>query len=139
MAWDIQFEDLIFFLCSQTHVDNWFKRIRETNQTFFGGIKPEGSAVRVAILDTGINEQYPELQTNQIKDKWSFNHSLNKGYEDLDGHGSHAAAVLLRVAPNCALYIARIFKDTRDVNAQNFAYINEVRKEVVYLELFPGS
>ena len=127
----ISFEDLISFVCSQTPVDNWFKRIRETNQTFFGGIKPEGSAVRVAILDTGINEKYPELQVNQIKDKWSFNPSLIEGHEDLDGHGSHAAAVLLRVAPNCTIYIARVFKDTRDVNAQNFAYINKVRKEIV--------
>ena len=131
-AKDILSKDLIFNLCSQTHVDNWFKRIRETNNTIFGGIKPENRAVKVAILDTGINEQYPELQTNQIKDKWSFHPSLKRGHEDLDGHGSHAAAVLLRVAPQCELYIARVFKDTRDVNAESFAHINEVREEIMY-------
>ena len=118
-------------MCSETPVDEWFKRIRETNQSFFEGIKPEGSAVRVAILDTGINEQYPELQTNQIKDKWNFYPSFKEEYEDLDGHGSHVSAVLLRVAPQCELYIARVFKDTRDVNAENFAHINKVREGIV--------
>ena len=39
---------------------------------------------------------------------------LTKGDQDLDRHGTHAAALLLQTAPNANIYIARVFKDRKE-------------------------
>lgn len=35
---------------------------------------------------------------------------LEKGDRDLDGHGTHCASLILQVAQNVSLYVARVFK-----------------------------
>jgi subtilisin family serine protease len=76
--------------------------------------------IKIAILDTGI--QLPAeanvVYEEQIKchKSWLRGEPGNtgdesgKGDRDLDGHGTHCASLLLKVCPNAAIYVARVFR-----------------------------
>ncbi|KAK3176017.1 hypothetical protein OEA41_007339 [Lepraria neglecta] len=78
--------------------------------------------IRIAILDTGIS--LPQVASWSYEDRllgfksWLTSApedgDLTKGDQDLDGHGTHAAALLLQTAPNTDIYIARVFKDRKE-------------------------
>lgn len=68
--------------------------------------------VRVAIIDTGINESHPLLkefrENGQIRCKsWIPDHPADK---DEDGHGTHVAHSFLKVAPKAEIYVAKVFR-----------------------------
>ncbi|KAK4101058.1 subtilisin-like protein [Parathielavia hyrcaniae] len=43
------------------------------------------------------------------------------GNRDVDGHGTHCASLLLKVAPHAALYVARVFQDRAQMGGENEA------------------
>jgi hypothetical protein len=51
-----------------------------------------------------------------------------KGDEDANGHGTHAASLLLRLAPNAILYVARVIDDDGEIS--NFKAVAQVRLAV---------
>lgn len=66
--------------------------------------------MRVAILDTGIDASHPVFSgcvfdENKCHD-WT---NSNDPTMDIVGHGTHSAALVLKVAPNASLYIAKVF------------------------------
>lgn len=68
--------------------------------------------VKVAIIDTGIDASHPLLkifeENGQIRCKsWIDGEPANT---DDNGHGTHVAHSLLKVAPRAELYIAKVFK-----------------------------
>ena len=78
--------------------------------------------IRVAILDTGIDSthqmfhealQGPE-ESRPIVAWKGFPSSLDP-LRDMNGHGTHATSVLHKVAPDAALYIARVANDKGQV------------------------
>lgn len=82
--------------------------------------------IRVAILDTGISlsDGFYDSYRDRIK---SFKSWLNPNgivededvdrENDSDGHGTHAAALLLKIAPHADIYIARVFRDRRETKS----------------------
>jgi hypothetical protein len=42
--------------------------------------------------------------------KGKVGNELDRGDRDLDGHGTHCASMLLKVANNAAIYVARVFQ-----------------------------
>jgi subtilisin len=78
--------------------------------------------VKVAILDTGIYWQHPEFEERRgsvsKKRCIAFPDTLDP-CNDKHGHGTHAASVLLRTAPNVLLYIARVADDTGSIIKDN--------------------
>ena len=87
--------------------------------------------MRIAILDTGLNRYHPEVSEllDKVKDdrriqeckSWlpnSAGDGLLPGDEDDDGHGTHCAMVAHKVAPNADIYIARIFKNRKNVSGK---------------------
>lgn len=73
-----------------------------------------GQAVKVAIIDTGIDTNHPDLQAN-IKDGINTI-SATKGYQDDNGHGTHVAGIIgavnntvgvIGVAPKVSLYVIK--------------------------------
>lgn len=56
-----------------------------------------------------MNEDFIRINKDRIKYQ-SFLPD-ETGIEDVIGHGTHTAALLLRVAPDCIIYVARITKE----------------------------
>lgn len=77
----------------------------------------KGSGVNVAVLDTGIDKDHPDLTY-----VWGYDFSGDNDPdpEDYDGHGTHVAGIIaaldndigiIGVAPEVNLYILKIFTD----------------------------
>lgn len=66
--------------------------------------------VKIAILDTGIDLLHPQIKEyrDHIKECKSFFED-SKGDTDSCGHGTHIAGLLLDVASNAELYVAKVF------------------------------
>lgn len=77
-----------------------------------------GQGIKVAVLDTGIDEQHPDLAA-AIDDARDFTHS-RFGPIDRHGHGSHVAGTIaarrneqgvVGVAPDCRLLVGKVLSD----------------------------
>ena len=77
--------------------------------------------MRIAILDTGVDARHPEIRA-ALKEKRIVRYfpdsanaisdpELLDPLADRHGHGTHGTSVLLRAAPNAAIYIARVADD----------------------------
>ena len=75
------------------------------------GRLPSEERLKVAILDSGINYAHPDFSAEdrgRIKDRFSF---IDDDPDiDLSGHGTHIAAIVLRLTKNVDLYIGQITK-----------------------------
>lgn len=74
----------------------------------------KGSRIKVAILDTGLDVGHPDIKAREerIKDIRSWVNGLNGERDpkagDSSGHGTHVTSLLLDVAPDSDIYVARI-------------------------------
>jgi hypothetical protein len=104
--------------------DGWFRRLRRVVFPMLPTNPRTEDRVKIAILDSGIDlsEDYIFLNPDRIKFR-SFLRG-DEGIEDLIGHGTHTAAVLLKVAPNADIFIARV---TASGNLEDTACIERVR------------
>lgn len=101
---------------SAKYADKWFKLLEARVHPLI--MAEEGQPrIKVAILDTGIQlpEEAEEVYEEQILCCKSWlkaekGSDLLKGDRDLDGHGTHCASLLLKVAPNVDIYVARVFQ-----------------------------
>lgn len=83
------------------------------------GLKPDGTPVKVAILDTGVDDAHSEL-VDQIQISRDFTGS-RWGYADRNGHGTWCAGAVgarwrnnfggAGIAPECRLIIAKVLGD----------------------------
>jgi len=80
--------------------------------------KTTGQGIKVAILDTGIDRDHPDLLPN-LKAYADFTRSPY-GPEDKQGHGTHVAGIIaaadngegvIGIAPNAELYAAKVLGD----------------------------
>jgi subtilisin family serine protease len=88
--------------------------------------KTKGEGVKVAILDTGVDYNHPDLKQN-IRDTIDFTGSRH-GALDVNGHGTHVAGIIggvdnqtgiIGIAPNAELYCAKVLSDTGGGNIDN--------------------
>lgn len=87
----------------------------------------KGAGVKVAILDTGIDYNHPDLKQN-IREYIDFTGSQH-GALDVQGHGTHVAGIIagvdndtgiIGVAPDAELYVAKVLGDN---GSGSFDYI----------------
>jgi hypothetical protein len=125
--------------CQQ--IDKWFYTLNEKvhpliqSEAEDNGTQPlsrakckSHSQVKIAILDTGLDLPEASRWNNTdriIYKSWlsrdedgvkleEYNSDCDDGDYDEDGHGTHAGALILKVAPNAILYVARVFRSKND-------------------------
>jgi hypothetical protein len=97
--------------------DDWFQRLESAVHSIVNeNRKDNQKRVRIAILDTGVDITHPFIHAAYEKNTivgyfpQSNDETQNcKSYPtgDQHGHGTHGTSVLLRTAPNAAIYVAR--------------------------------
>jgi subtilisin family serine protease len=97
--------------------DNWFAQLRVIHQVVDLNRSPDVNRVKVALLDTGIDCEHPDIKAAitkgniDIKSRCvTFSATLDPKV-DQNGHGTFCASILLKTAPEAALYIARVADD----------------------------
>jgi len=88
--------------------------------------KDDQKRVRIAILDTGVDITHPQIHAAQFRIKGYFSTSTDISPEfvsnslelvqDYHGHGTHGASVLLRTAPDAAIYVAKVTDNDGKLN-----------------------
>ncbi|KAI9660900.1 MAG: hypothetical protein M1821_009227 [Bathelium mastoideum] len=98
------------------YADQWFRKIKKRVHPLVS-FDPKQEPIKVAIFDTGI--QLPESDQEAFEDqirgckswlKGGSSEEFEKGDRDLDGHGTHCASLILKMAQNVSLYVARVFR-----------------------------
>ncbi|UOE58000.1 S8 family peptidase [Cytobacillus oceanisediminis] len=79
----------------------------------------KGEGIKVAVLDTGIDINHPDLKPN-LKMGMNFTSSIASDFGDRNGHGTHCAGIIagcdnhigvVGVAPQAELYVAKVLGD----------------------------
>lgn len=81
--------------------------------------------VRVAVLDSGIQEDHPDLYGRLANYEWNYSDMIvQSGPDDILGHGTHVAGTIManfengfgiKGICNCELYAYKIFDDVPDL------------------------
>ncbi|KEY75222.1 hypothetical protein S7711_07137 [Stachybotrys chartarum IBT 7711] len=90
----------------------WFTDLRSDAHRVIDN-RPIARRSKIAILDSGIDWSHPAFRESVAAGRIvakSFVEGL-RGDQDSNGHGTHAAHVTLKVAPNSKLFIARVIED----------------------------
>lgn len=115
--------------------DKWFSMFKDLVLPMFPE-KRQQRPVKIAVLDTGIDLNNPaiSLDRGKIKDKRNF--VPNEDWTDHVGHGTQVTSLLLRMAYNAHIYVARVAQGSKldDPN-----YIAEVCVFIHYLFKACGS
>lgn len=145
-------------------IDEWFDTLNEKvhpliqskvedngTQPFSRAECKSYSQVKIAILDTGLDLPAASRWSNEdriIYKSWlgrdedgvkleQYNSDCDDGDYDEDGHGTHAGALILKVAPNARLYVARVFRSRHEgKNSEEQDIINRSIAKVSIRNLF---
>lgn len=82
--------------------------------------------VRIAVLDTGVDSKHPFIKgamKYRIKERRNFVKGDDSNEDDY-GHGTHVAALLLRVAPDAQIFVAKVAKDVNILSDHNIAEVS---------------
>jgi subtilisin len=86
-------------------------------QQIHDSYKVFGEGVSIAILDTGIKSNHKDLKIRGGIN--IINHSTN--YEDDNGHGTHIAGIIARIAPKAELYSVKVLNKKQIGSYENIA------------------
>jgi subtilisin family serine protease len=120
-----------------TGADAWIAELKSTVHTYID--RPSKyprriPAVKIAALDTGIDLKHPfingALKSKRIQVARSFVNN-DDSPEDSFGHGTHVTKLILDVAPDAELYIAKVAKEGNIPPDHNIAKVSlaELQKE----------
>ncbi|MCJ1475861.1 hypothetical protein MMC13_004525 [Lambiella insularis] len=120
-------------------MNSWFGEFNSKTQALLAqGRKPMGRRVKIAILDTGIDLAHPDfgkidsahpeygIPRDRVKQCKSFVNSKD-GDRDTSGHGTHSAALLLKLAPKADVYVARVVGEE-----SSYAYPKAVAEAIMH-------
>jgi subtilisin family serine protease len=94
--------------------DNWFQTLESVVHPIINEKRKDNQKqVRIAILDTGVDITHPQIQAARDANRIVayFPESTDRtpdSFQDKHGHGTHGTSLLLRTAPNAAIYIAKV-------------------------------
>jgi subtilisin family serine protease len=114
--------------------DKFFDRLQLQVHRIVAQSQTDDNRAIIAILDTGINAQHPEMEqyikNGIIIHSQGFPSTLDP-FADKEGHGTHGTSVLHKTAPHAALLIARVADDNRGIpDIDNYAEVAKVTNPV---------
>lgn len=89
----------------------WFKYLREKVHPALPHIPAKKDRIRIGVLDTGIcmDNKFIKMNLERIKYRSFVTGDPDpEVHSDLVGHGTHVAGLLLQVAPNADIFVAKI-------------------------------
>ncbi len=106
--------------------------------------RTQGEGVRIAVLDTGIDPDHPDLE-GAIEQTRDF---TGEGIEDLNGHGTHCAGIIaarknaigfIGAAPKASLLVGKVLRNagggTLDAVAAAVDWAVEERVDIISMSL----
>lgn len=101
---------------------SWFGRLENTQRLVAQGRKLGGHKIKIAILDTGIDIDHYQFHTRSWNDlsyglyRERIKHCRSfvlgeSADQDMLGHGTHSAALLLMLAPKAYIYVGKVVED----------------------------
>ena len=124
-------------LSSAREADEWLDKLKlEVHPLIKREMVGSGTQVRIAILDTGL--ELPEdcqcIYSDRIREcrSWLDAFGLEDGNPetgniDVDGHGTHSTGLLLEVAPNAEIFVARVFESRGEKQGKQATEATQVR------------
>ena len=119
------------------HLDDSVPFINADDVQSLVGLGYTGEGVTVAVLDTGIDSDHPDLKDN-IADGWYYflNKTSGSGAEDDNGHGTNVAGIItskgtvapVGVAPDADILAIKVLDDD-----MNFQYSSDIAAAVDYV------
>jgi hypothetical protein len=108
--------------------DEWFRRLRRDVFPLLpkrDTLKPTRS-VRIAILDSGIDstDVFLGREMERVKYRSFLGDGFSEQPEDIVGHGTHTAALLLTVARNADVFVGRITADGEQWKSQQLVDVS---------------
>ncbi|KAL7930206.1 hypothetical protein V8C35DRAFT_313804 [Trichoderma chlorosporum] len=100
----------------------WLSRMQKLSQTLAAPPGRSSSRVRIAILDTGCDDDSPffHLSSNVSRLKgWKDYVGGSEERLDKHGHGTHLASLIMDIAIDAEVYIARIAADATELSTTN--------------------
>src|SRR5438552_12930814 len=131
--------NLIIANCFRSkQADQWFEFLKlHVHPEVERGRKDSQKPVRIAILDTGVDTEHPDialaLKTKRIAVFKGFPDSLLPR-RDHYGHGTHGASVLMQTAPEIRLYVARVANDKGKITDEN-DYLNTANVNLFHQDI----
>lgn len=89
---------------------NWKARYQDVYRSLIDPYlqDPPQVPVKIAVLDSGVDESHNALDAGQIKLKRNWTNKFKKAVHDQIGHGTFTASFIVDYAPDAELYIAKI-------------------------------
>lgn len=114
-------------MCSRAKwADEWFYRLAYAYKIVGDNRKDNAKRIKIAILDSGIDGTHKDIKDDLENPKtkrsiraWQAFPDHFNPLQDITGHGTHGASVLLKTAPHIALYVARITDNNGDICSEH--------------------
>jgi subtilisin family serine protease len=92
----------------------WLQKVTEINKYLAQQSSTPTTPIKIAVLDTGCDREavffHSPARSSRIK-CWKDWVDDSADFEDCDGHGTHAVALTMKMAPAADIFIARVAKD----------------------------
>jgi subtilisin family serine protease len=99
---------------SQDSSEVWLQKVTEINRYLAQQSSTPTTPIKIAVLDTGCDREavffHSPARSSRIK-CWKDWVDDSADSEDCDGHGTHAVALAMKMAPAADIFIARVAKD----------------------------
>jgi len=109
--------------------EDWLQRIDKLNYRLrsVAGSSWNHKRIRIAILDTGYDDDSGSGFFDGIDDEWGSRRDRFHGWKDYidasqapldeDGHGTHLVSLIMRMAPDADIYVARVARNSKDFDS----------------------
>lgn len=108
--------EVVSIQSTQKQVIDWGVSLVQAPQLWS---ETKGEGMKIAVLDTGIDKDHPDLRDNFVKGM-NFTSTNRADFRDRQGHGTHCAGIIsgvdnnigvVGVAPKASLYIGKVLGD----------------------------